>query len=360
MSKKTNEGGIDLAIIFDTTGSMYPCLGEVRRKVDQLVDEIFEMVPNVRISIKAQGDYCDAGSTYVTKTLDFTTDRNAVKRFVRDVGRTGGGDAAECYELSLHEARSLTWTASKRRVVVLIADDVPHPVNYPANRKRLDWKNEAAMLKSAGIEVYAVQCLNNDYATSFYSGLASITGGLHLRLDQFQHVITLLLGVAAKQQSAETFQAFEADVRSQGPIGYSIEDILDLLAGRARKARKARKDGLTPVDPARFQVFEVVGNPSIRDFVESMGIEFKKGRGFYPLVTRSETIQENKEVIVEDLNTGEMFTGPQAREMIRLPYGMRGTVRPNPLPGYRVWVQSTSVNRVLRDPAFMYEVPEKG
>ena len=361
VSKTTlNADGVDLFLSFDTTGSMYPCLGEVRRKLDALIARMFGKIPGLRVGVIAHGDYCDAGSTYVTSSQDLTDQQVRVRNFVRTVERTGGGDTPECYELVLHQARGASWKAAKRRVLVLLGDDIPHGPSYPENTKRLDWKNEARMLAEMGVEVCAVQCLNRSHATSFYRELARITGGTYLTLNQFEHVDTLLLGIAFKQAGPEALAAFEDEVRSQGPVSYGVEDIFDSLAGRAARVRKARADRLVPVDPARFQVFRnVTGAPSIRDFVESMGIEFKKGRGFYPHITRPETIQENKEVILEDLTTGELFTGATAREMIGLPFGSRGTIRPNPVPGFRVWVQSTSVNRILRERMFMYEVPDK-
>ena len=357
MSKKW----IDLVVSFDTTGSMFPCLAEVKRKAVALVRRLFQEVPNLRVGVIVHGDYCDAGISYVTKTLDLTTSQSAVVSFIQTVGSTGGGDAAECYELVLNEVRSFSWAAEKNRVLVLLGDNVPHGVNYPANRKHLDWRNEARMLAEMGVRAYTVQCLNIRGAEPFYRGLAEITGGLYLRLDQFRHIETLLLGVAFQQAGDGYVERFEQEVCASGGTAYGVRNIFDILRGRTAAGKPAaatrRRDGLTPVDPARFQVFDVEGTPSIRDFVESMGIRFEKGCGFYPHVTRPETIQENKEVILEDLNTGEMFTGSEARERIGLPFGCRGTVKPNPIPGFRVWVQSTSVNRILRERLFLYEVP---
>ena len=91
-------------------------------------------------------------------------------------------------------------------------------------------------------------------------------------------------------------------------------------------------------------------------YIEAICDEWTK-RGYKDTV--KEKIQEYKEVIIEDLTTGEMFTGPEAREKIGLPYGSRGVVKPNPIPGCRVWVQSSSNNRILREKGFLYEVPDK-
>ena len=76
---------------------------------------------------------------------------------------------------------------------------------------------------------------------------------------------------------------------------------------------------------------------------------------FYPHITRPETIQPQKEVVLEDLKTGEMFTGKAAREKIGLG-STHQRVAQNPLPGYRCWIQSTSVNRILREEVVLYDM----
>ena len=63
---------IDVCITFDTTGSMYPCLTQVRRSVEQTVGRLFRDIPDLRIAIIAHGDYIDERSYYVTKIFDFS------------------------------------------------------------------------------------------------------------------------------------------------------------------------------------------------------------------------------------------------------------------------------------------------
>src|SRR5690242_7283443 len=157
------DNAIEVVFSFDTTGSMYPCLTQVRRKIKGTVSRLMKEIPGMRIGIVAHGDYCDAGSSYVTKALDLTDDAAAICRFVERVGPTGGGDAPECYELVLHEARSFSWTPSYQKVLVLIGDDVPHgPAHNP---KRLDWRKEVDALGAMGIPVYGVQALGRAHAT---------------------------------------------------------------------------------------------------------------------------------------------------------------------------------------------------
>jgi hypothetical protein len=87
----------------------------------------------------------------------------------------------------------------------------------------------------------------------------------------------------------------------------------------------------------------------IRAFVESvLQLPFVKGKSFYQL-QKLEEIQETKAVCVRDKRNGRVYTGDAARELIGLPTGNCGTVKvkPDGVGTYEVFIQSTSINRVL-------------
>src|SRR5690348_7510163 len=94
---------VQIVFWFDTTGSMYPCLGQVRKNVSNVLASLFKEMPRLEIGIGANGDYCDARSTYVTTKKDFTTKLDELVHFAQNVSATGGGDYEECYELVLNE-----------------------------------------------------------------------------------------------------------------------------------------------------------------------------------------------------------------------------------------------------------------
>ena len=367
---------VDVVISFDTTGSMYPCLSQVRRVCEEMVKDLFHDIPGLRVGIIAHGDYCDARSTYVTKVFPLSTDKAAINKFIRTVEATGGGDSPECYELVLHEARQLHWSASKSKVLVMIGDDVPHPPNYALNTKKLDWRNEIDLLTTMGVNVYGVQALGGyrSHATAFYREIAEKTGGFHLSLDQFATVRDLIMAICYKQVGPEALQNFEEAVVKAHRMNRGLEDNFAVLAGRkkptvysvrtdekgrvhhsARSGMYADKP-LEAVDSSRFQILEVDRNCAIKDFVIDQGLIFKTGRGFYEF-TKAETIQHHKEIVLVHDKTGDMFTGDKAREMLGLPIGETARTRFKPLDGYTVFVQSTSYNRKLMGGTkFLYEV----
>jgi len=153
-TNKMVKDSIDVCISFDTTGSMYPCLTQVRRSVSQTVKKLFKEIPDLRIAIIAHGDYEDARETYVTKILDFSDNASKIVKFVQNVGSTHGYDFAECYELVLNEARTkLSWKSGRSKVIAMIGDAYPHNPSHPLNKKNICWKNEVGLLKEADIQV---------------------------------------------------------------------------------------------------------------------------------------------------------------------------------------------------------------
>jgi Mg-chelatase subunit ChlD len=349
------EADAPMGFSFDTTGSMYPCLTQVRRKVKETVARLMKEIPGMRIGIIAHGDYCDKSSTYVTKHLDLTHNALAITQFVENVGATGGGDLPECYELVLHEAQSLSWLPHTKKCFVLIGDDVPHGPND--NPKKLNWRDEVNKLGGMGVPVYGVQCLNRKHATKFYEELAHKSGGFHISLDQFSYVTDLVMAICFKQSGDAQLQSYEQEVIKEGRMSRGLDKMFGAMLKRAPSKNIEAAD-LRAVSPGRFQVLDVDKDCAIKEFVGEQGATFKKGRGFYEF-TKTETIQGYKEIVLMDRKTGDMFEGRAARDMLGLPEDSTARIKPTSLDKYMVFVQSTSVNRkLIGGTKFLYEVED--
>jgi hypothetical protein len=195
------------------------------------------------------------------------------------------------------------------------------------------------------------------HSKHFYTEIAAKTKGLYLTLDQFAQVNDLILAVCYKQEGTERLKEFEKEVKSKGRMNRAVDAMFATLLGR-EKASDFRATDLTAVPSGRFQVLHVDSDIDIKSFVLSQGATFKKGRGFYEF-TKTETIQDYKEIILEDRATGDMYQGKRARELLDLPE--RGSIRikPDKALKYRTFVQSTSVNRkLIGGTAFLYEVED--
>jgi hypothetical protein len=94
-----------------------------------------------------------------------------------------------------------------------------------------------------------------------------------------------------------------------------------------------------------YEIYTVREKDRIDHFVRSLGYEYYAGMGYYQL-TKTETIQPQKNIIVVDKRTNKAYGGAEARNLIGLP-NAPVRVKPDYNPDYDIFVQSTSFNRNL-------------
>ena len=103
---------------------------------------------------------------------------------------------------------------------------------------------------------------------------------------------------------------------------------------------------LKQIPAGNYSIHNVQIKSRIDEFVKNvLGLNYSVGMGYYQL-TKTETIQPQKNVIVREKATGKVYGGAEARNLIGLP-NMSVRVKPDDNPDYEVYVQSTSLNRNL-------------
>lgn len=117
---------------------------------------------------------------------------------------------------------------------------------------------------------------------------------------------------------------------------------------------------ISAVKGSRFKTLPVTKRLSIKVFIETNKLSFKKGRGFYQL-NKPELIQDHKEIIIRKKDDGTLVTGEAVREELGVSKSSKKfKIDLEELPDFDVFVQSTSVNRILLpDTDFLYEVEEE-
>lgn len=127
----------------------------------------------------------------------------------------------------------------------------------------------------------------------------------------------------------------------------------DFFAKIENKPELAKRLSVAP--QGKYRVILVKIDVPIKTLVTEQGLTFKPGRGFYEF-TKPETISKDKIILLMKKDTGEILEGDTAREVAGLPKSGEGKVDPASLPEYRVFIQSTSSNRVLKGgTTFLYE-----
>lgn len=102
---------------------------------------------------------------------------------------------------------------------------------------------------------------------------------------------------------------------------------------------------LKPLPASSYVLVPVDREGPIREFVERCGYPYRVGTAYYQL-SKTETIQPQKGVMIVRRNSGEVYRGDQARDLLGLP-AMHVRVKPDYNPEFEVFVQSTSTNRKL-------------
>jgi hypothetical protein len=347
---------LDLVISFDDTGSMSSVRKQVRSQIQSLVEQLFKLIPELRIGIIIHNDYCDRD---LVQKLELTSDKAKIIDFVGRSSSNGGGDYKEAYAYVLNQIRQFSWDAPSKLAIV-IADAEPHEkgARSAGVTELYDWREESEELGRKLIPIYSIQALGNRSAIPFYEGMARLSNGIKLDLSQFSHVTDYILAIANKQSG--TLDAFQ-DSKPEFKTNLSFVNMFAKLKGiyndtlSAEYEKKAEMLG-------RFQVIDVPSAIKIQDFVNNMGLHYQKGKGYYQFIL-SEEIQPNKEVIFVDKKTGETnFDTKWCREQMGVPYGTRATKSPRTIPTevsskYDIFIQSNSYTRKL-DPGtkFLYEL----
>ncbi|BFZ05718.1 hypothetical protein BsWGS_08757 [Bradybaena similaris] len=224
-------GFLEVVFSFDTTGAMTSCLDVLRARIADMILRLQMDIPGIRLAICAHGDYCDS-HVYVTKWIDFTCDVSKLCYFMNNVQPTIGGDLPKCYELVLKQAcNNLSWTAGSRRVLVIIGDSYPHEPGEFGSTKWIDWRSEVKNLAQKGVTIYGVQCGHVPKAKRFYKTISLVTGGKHLRLEDFGGLFDALMAVCYREANdTAILDSYERQVRARCVGGALAADIDSIFA----------------------------------------------------------------------------------------------------------------------------------
>ncbi len=189
----------DVLFVFDTTGSMSGALSAAQLEAQSAVDTIAGRFPNVRFASAEVRDYGSSPVWEVTQGL--TADRGLVKNAIDTYTAFGGGDNPEAYGTALRQADrdpAVGWLPGAKRVVVFVADDVPHDddlndgvpisiVNQPSpwdtgsdpglDGSGVDWQRQLAQAAARGLTLAYVLYDGDPDFLPYWNHWAGITGG---------------------------------------------------------------------------------------------------------------------------------------------------------------------------------------
>lgn len=160
----------------------------------------------------------------------------------------------------------------------------------------------------------------------------------------------------------------EEAVMMAGATSMGAQSFYATRAAGGTQLKSFYQTNLTGIDPKavknlqnwnnkfrRFAVTEAdcpgvnqTGKPAVEisEFIKKQGLNYSITRGFYEL-TKTEEIQDHKEIAIVNLKDGTIYGGREAKDLLKLPHGGTIKVKPGDHAHYKVFVQSTSMNRKL-------------
>lgn len=177
LSPRTPKNELDIAFVFDTTGSMGDELTYLQAETSGVVASIREKFPNVvpRLALVV---YRDHGDAYLKNAFDFTADVAAYDAVLKGQSVNGGGDYEEAVQEGLSAASALSWRPGEvARIAFWIADAPHHVDDAQATRTAID------AIAQKGVRIYPVAASGVDERMeNTMRSAAQYTGGRYLFL----------------------------------------------------------------------------------------------------------------------------------------------------------------------------------
>lgn len=204
MVQRLRRSGLEIVIVFDSTGSMGGEIREVKQQIRRIGNSLLKLVPKTRISIVT---YRDEGSGYLVldPILPLTSDLQMVDSYLEPINANGGGDFEEAVQAGLKAAiEQNTFRGGSRKVILLFGDAPPHQGDLAeCLRLAQDFKQQ-----NQGV-VSTVTCRSRARLKEFME-IAQVGGGeAFLTTDEQQLVTQLMILVFGSQYRAKVIEAFE-------------------------------------------------------------------------------------------------------------------------------------------------------
>ncbi len=118
------KNGIDIVIVFDSTGSMGSEIEIVKNRIGTIGNLILSKIPRAQFSLVTYRDRRDA---YLVRGIPLTDDLYKVQRFISSVQAQGGGDHPEALEAGMEWAMTtLYFRPDSQKAMLIFGDAPPH------------------------------------------------------------------------------------------------------------------------------------------------------------------------------------------------------------------------------------------
>jgi len=198
---------VDLVFVIDGTGSMSDDIEKVKENLDIIINTLItelsrrNIPAQIRFSMVLYRDHPPEDNRLVEIPVTWTTDINEIKKHIKSIVVSGGGDTPEAVGDGLKAALELGWRGD-HRVLLLIGDAPPHGKRYHDGRCDDRWPEGcpvgndpcevAAQLYKQGVILFAISC--HGIADKAFKMIAEAAHGYFLSIrDARQAIVTKIL-----------------------------------------------------------------------------------------------------------------------------------------------------------------------
>ena len=204
LEQKLRRDGLDIVIVFDSTGSMGGEISEVKNQIKRIGNALISRIPKTRISICT---YRDTTDSYTVKGQPLDSDVQRVATYLSDIMAGGGGDMPEAVQEGMKWAvKNNEFKSSARKVMLIFGDAPPHPGDLKTCTEIASDFNS----QQGGI-VSTVTCrARNGEPLPEFVEIAQAGGGeAFLTSEQRQIMERLLVLVFGSKYRSEVLEAFK-------------------------------------------------------------------------------------------------------------------------------------------------------
>lgn len=205
---------LDIVFVVDCTSSMEPYIEEVKMKAISMIKRIEENAigPQVNFGVVVYGDH-PPEDDLLTRSFGPTGDHALIKRNIKDLPLSGGGDLPEAVADGLHAGIEADWREGAAKVMILVGDAPPHgyakempdsesemedsfPDGCPCGLNPVE---EARRAGKMGITIHAVGVDPGPVVETAFKQIALVTEGSYFTLDNAEKLTELVLEMVQRE-----------------------------------------------------------------------------------------------------------------------------------------------------------------
>lgn len=199
---RLKKDGLDIAIVFDSTGSMQKEIDQVKNQIERIGNALFKMIPRTRISVCT---YRDRGDEFIVTGQTLTDRLGKVVTFLEGVSAAGGGDDPESVDVGLEWAiNTNSWRRSARKVILVFGDAPPHA------DKVLECQKMASDFRHQQRGVVSTVSCRREKPLNSFTRIAQLGGGESFLSDDERQIMTqLMVLVFGSKHRRKVIEAFD-------------------------------------------------------------------------------------------------------------------------------------------------------